>query len=298
MKQAIKAIMFYLVLSAVLSCDKKDSDDGISADVQTVVDSLSILKGVQTDFKNVPRYQALLLKANLKELIALTDYPKPTIRCYAYIALIEKDYPDIHKVFYKHQNDSSLVTSGQGCIIATQSVASFMIEQLNPRWAKTKYRFSQKEFQKIKREIEKRDEILIEKNQTESDKRLARYFEKRDSIIKLYKHENLLYDQQYRGISHSGDPDFNEKRKLVSKPLKIQEFDGNALVTAYFEVNDCNEHFPNIIRKGDSIIVFEQVLDKSPCDVKSTRIDKVNFFIENKGINKAKTVIAMKQASH
>lgn len=256
----------------------KISNHKLSQNVQKLVDSLAIIEFVDYDQKKNRRYQELIKNTTLNDLIFLTDYKVPEIRCYAFVALTDKNYSKIKEVFYEHRNDSVLIKSGMYDMVGHESVAGFMLQQIHPVGSKNKYRFGRKEFDENYKKIQNLEKNLKPKAEPNWN----------DSIEK-WKHIDLIYEQEYYWAD-SEDKDYKEKLKLVDKPIKFIRFEDNVLVTAYFEVNGCNSYFPNIERKGDTIILKYQLFSKGHYDEVSKKIEKINYFISDQYITEIKFV--------
>jgi hypothetical protein len=68
-------------------------------------------------------------KAKTGELIRLTNYSNPTVRCYAFWALvIDKHKVDLNSIIAHHLSDKKDVTTLFGCIMETMNVIDFFIE--------------------------------------------------------------------------------------------------------------------------------------------------------------------------
>lgn len=281
------SIIGFVILFITCSCSEKSKSENdklenykLNSNVQKLVDSLAVIEYVGYDEKNNKRYQELIKNSTLEDLIFLTNYKIPEIRCYAFDALENRNYPKIKKIFYEHQNDTALVESRMYDMILHESVASFMLQQIHPAGSKNSYRLSRKEFDENFKKIQNLENNLkpkLEPNWNDS--------------IKKWQHLDLSYYQEYYWAD-SGDKDFEEKRKLVNKPIDFIRFDeDNILATAYFEINCCNSHFPNIERRGDTIILKDQLFKKGHCDDKMKCIEKINFYINDQYIREAKFVI-------
>lgn len=61
-------------------------------------------------------------------LVKFTDNENPFVRCYAFVGLVElqADKKMLENIITKHSNDSALVATMRGCLIAEESVFSFM----------------------------------------------------------------------------------------------------------------------------------------------------------------------------
>lgn len=283
----MKQYILITILFFAVSCNKKEKEKltqkpqyNISSEIQILVDSLSLIKYVSYGEKQTPRYDSLVKKASINDLVFLTDYKVPYIRCFSFLALVEKNYPKVQDIFNQHKNDTSLVVTGMYDMITNETVASYMLQKLHPH-SKSKYKFKMSEFQKLYNYIEERDRKL---------KSIPEEKINWPDSIKKKQHLDIQYTQEYYW-SDSDDKDFELKRKMIKKTVPFQKFDNSILVTAYFEVNGCHPHFPNMERKGDTIILRNQILHKNPCDRKFKVIDKINFMIADHYITNIKTVI-------
>lgn len=72
-------------------------------------------------------FEKLLQVARTDELIAMTDHPKPVVRCYAIRALRYRDYEDIFPIVLKHISDTAIITSRYGCLGHSENVGDFFI---------------------------------------------------------------------------------------------------------------------------------------------------------------------------
>ncbi|HLF53203.1 hypothetical protein [Flavobacterium sp.] len=93
-------------------------------------------------------FKTFLKKTNDKDLISLTECEIPLIRCFAFKALVEKEYPGIREILLRHINDNEIVKLKNYDIELSLTVKSYMLEQLNP-FSKTKNRFNKTEYIKI-----------------------------------------------------------------------------------------------------------------------------------------------------
>ena len=89
-------------------------------------------------------------ETNNDVLISLTDCERPIIRCFAFKALVEKGYPNIREILFKHKNDNEFVeyTASQ-CIRMNEMVKCYMMQQLHP-YSDNKNKFTKTEYEKIK----------------------------------------------------------------------------------------------------------------------------------------------------
>ena len=88
----------------------------------------------------------------VEELISLTHCEKPIVRCFAFKALVEKDYPKIKDLLLEHQHDEEMVIEYSRCIALHTPVKFYMLSQLEP-CAKTKYCFSRNEYERIQKDF-------------------------------------------------------------------------------------------------------------------------------------------------
>lgn len=55
-------------------------------------------------------YFYLLEKAEMEELILLTDHQSPTVRVYSFWALVERGYSNLTEIYSKHEDDKESLT--------------------------------------------------------------------------------------------------------------------------------------------------------------------------------------------
>lgn len=241
---------------------------------------MAVIEYVISDEKSNKRFRDLINNASIEDFVYLSNYKVPEIRCYAFIVLANKNYSRIQDIFYEHLNDSALVTDRYSDIVSDESVARYMLDKLHPVGSRSKFRFSRKEFDEYDLQIQKLEKKLKPKPEPNWN-----------DTIKKFQHSHLDFYQVYTW-GESSDKDFEEKRKLVNKPIKFIRFDKyNIIATAYFEINGCNGHFPNIEVRGDTIVLKDQILSKGHCDEEIKRIDKINFYINDQFVPQAKFVI-------
>lgn len=252
----------------------------LNAKTQILVDSLSLIKYVSYSDKQSIRYDSLIQKASINDLIFLTNHKNPYLRSFSFLGLVHKNHPKVRDIFYSHKNDTAFITTGMYDMVGEETVASFMLQKLHPN-SKSKFRFSKNEFKKLYSFIDSRNKKLKRKVEAKINW---------EDTIKKLKHLDLEYTQEFYWAD-SDDKDFEIKQRLVKKKVPFKNFDDNIIVTAYFEVNACHAHFPNMERKGDTVILKDQLLYKNPCDENFRVIHKINFVIFNQFSPKIKTVI-------
>jgi hypothetical protein len=89
--------------------------------------------------------------ATVEDLISLTECDKPVVRCFAFKALVQKDYADIKKILFRHKYDEENVEEFQGrCIRMNMPVKIYMLNKLRPfaSYKNKEYIELEKEFMK------------------------------------------------------------------------------------------------------------------------------------------------------
>jgi DNA topoisomerase IA len=104
------------------------------------------------ELENSESFINFINETNIEELISLTECEKPIIRCFAFKALVEKDYPEIRKILFQHKNDNEIIIEYSRCLKFQQPVKSYMLRQLEP-FADTKYRYSKTEYAEIEKDF-------------------------------------------------------------------------------------------------------------------------------------------------
>lgn len=148
-----------MILFLIFSCNGKMED------FKPTVKLDSILKNKRLDKKyadfrlhNVYLYSGIEKResfikfskeTSIDDLILMTECEKPIIRCFAYKMLIEKDYPKIRELLFKHQNDSETIDVYHlPCIRMNQGVKFYMLQQLDP-FSKSKMKFNRVEYYRV-----------------------------------------------------------------------------------------------------------------------------------------------------
>lgn len=96
-------------------------------------------------------FKKFISNTKIEELLMLTECEQPIVRCIAFKALVEKDYPEIKKILYRHKNDEEIVNVYSRCIELHTPVKSYMLELLRP-FASNK----NKEFLEMEKEFYKK----------------------------------------------------------------------------------------------------------------------------------------------
>jgi hypothetical protein len=81
----------------------------------------------------VKSFKKFVAETSIKELISLTECDRAVVRCFAFKALVEKDYPEIRKILFRHKYDEENVEEFHGqCIRMTLPVKTYMLNKLRP----------------------------------------------------------------------------------------------------------------------------------------------------------------------
>lgn len=275
-------LSFIILIFTTVSCVKKDTklaSHKLSPEVKAAADSLSKMRGISQS--GDLRFHNLLKVASAEDLVFLTNHKAPVLRCYAFYGLELKKYPEVKEIFYDHLKDTAVVHSVYGCIGSYRTVMEIMLAEFHPATKQNKFRFSRAEYDKFERIAEiyrKKMKYPVEPDW--------------EARVKELQSSDLLYSQLYSSIS-SKCKDFEAMRKRVkNKNIEFKRYEDMVLATAYFEVNGCNLHFPNVERKGDTIILKDQLLEKYSCDEEHRIVEKISFVISDVQASKIKTVIS------
>ncbi len=76
--------------------------------------------------KQWKRYVALRTEATAEELVDLTDYTNPVVRSYAFMALVERNHPDVFTILVQHSNDRDTMLVLSGCTGRFAEVREFL----------------------------------------------------------------------------------------------------------------------------------------------------------------------------
>lgn len=78
------------------------------------------------------RFEGLVKKATLNELLELIEHPNPTVRAYAFWALAKREFEKLETVLMVHAADEQLVYFIQGCLGGDIKVIDFMLRVVTP----------------------------------------------------------------------------------------------------------------------------------------------------------------------
>ena len=107
---------------------------------------------LESRLDTVKSFKKFVAETSVEELVSLTECEQPVVRCFAFKALVEKDYPEIRKVLFRHKSDNEIIKQYSRCIELHESVKNYMLIQLEP-FAKTKYRFSRTEYDAVQKDF-------------------------------------------------------------------------------------------------------------------------------------------------
>jgi hypothetical protein len=120
-------------------------------------EQMSKLAGNQVDIEIFENKKAskFLNKLDIPTLIELTQSEDIGIRCHAFIALVSLNNDNVQEIFLKHISDTSQVETSMGnsCLVISQQVNQFMLDQLHPVGSRNSHRFTREEYEKYKQTI-------------------------------------------------------------------------------------------------------------------------------------------------
>lgn len=150
-----KLIILILIFNVFCSCEKEkkeiykyNKNIKLRSEVQKLVNELHIypsISGNKTNESENKTYKNLLDIATNQELVELTDYKSARIRCYAFRGLVEREYPKVKEIFYKHKNDVAKVSIRYSDILMPKTVNHYFLESLHPTFNQ-KYKLSRIEY--------------------------------------------------------------------------------------------------------------------------------------------------------
>lgn len=86
-----------------------------------------------TPSKQWQRLKWIMTNASDSELIKLTRYKNPVVKCYAFIALRDRRNVDPFPILLEYLSDSTKLETTSGCIVMTETVGSFLLQNYTPR---------------------------------------------------------------------------------------------------------------------------------------------------------------------
>jgi len=144
MKNILLTLLF---LNGLISCGHK-----LNSEVENSVNIIIEKEIINEDSFCIRRedsYINFLGVSTNEDLVYLTNHENQRIRYYAFLGLIDRNYPKIKEIFFKHENDTAFIymTNG-GCLRNYHNVNKLMIWELNPKDSNFKYRFTKAEYDK------------------------------------------------------------------------------------------------------------------------------------------------------
>lgn len=92
-------------------------------------ENISLALGIDT----AKSFKKFVSETSIEELISLTECDRPVVRCFAFKALVKKNYPDIRKILFRHKYDEENVEEFHGrCIRMNLPVKIYMLNKLQP----------------------------------------------------------------------------------------------------------------------------------------------------------------------
>ena len=120
-------------------------------------EQMSKLAGNQVNIEIFENKKAskFLNKLDIPTLIELTQSEDIGIRCHAFMALVYVNHNKVQDIFLEHLSDTSKVETilGNSCLVISQQVNQFMLDQLHPVGSRSNYKFTREEFEKYEQVI-------------------------------------------------------------------------------------------------------------------------------------------------
>ncbi|MWB96352.1 hypothetical protein GON26_18470 [Flavobacterium sp. GA093] len=159
----MKNICFLVIILFLASCEQKKEGFKPTEKLDLILKNDKLNKAysdfrmedvyLSSDLENQDNFIKFINETNTNDLLSLTECEIPIVRCFAFKALVEKDYPYIRQVLFKHKNDNEFIEYGAGqCIRMKRTVSSYMMLQLDP-YSKSKNKFTKIEYNKIQKEF-------------------------------------------------------------------------------------------------------------------------------------------------
>ena len=163
----MKRIVLTLIVLLLFNCAKKDEKEKQFQPTILLKEIIKTerVKNIIWDFrltnleinrsgKQNTEYEVFRNNLTEKELVQITECEVPLLRCIAFKTLVERDYKNIRKIFKRHVNDYDLVKGHYIDVLLSEPVKIFMLNQLSP-YSKSKFKFSKKEYRKMRDEYYK-----------------------------------------------------------------------------------------------------------------------------------------------
>ncbi|PWB23673.1 hypothetical protein [Flavobacterium sp. HTF] len=152
-----------LILFAFINCKKKTENFVPTTKLDVILKKDDLSKAYY-DFRIENPYLSYLLKdrasfekfinnIRTEDMLLLTECENPMVRCFAFKALIQQNYPKIREILSRHKFDNQDVEYFSGrCIKMKISVKDYMLQQLSP-YSENKYSFNKAQYKHIQNEF-------------------------------------------------------------------------------------------------------------------------------------------------
>ncbi|MEO1030828.1 MAG: hypothetical protein AAFX55_05460 [Bacteroidota bacterium] len=153
--------------------------------LRAIIDSIAKINTVEYESvglggwegANYRNFKKLKAKANIEELVTLTQNENAVVACYASWALADRSYPNLKLIFRNFLDDNETVETFSGCIMSGRHMAS---ELYHRYWNNTS--FEDRSENKILQEL---DSMIL-------------YQPKPDWLLALRALDNRVYDEPYK----------------------------------------------------------------------------------------------------
>jgi len=133
----MKKYLIFFTLFLLISCGHK-----LDSEVEKEVSYISKYETcILADFVfERPSYINLMTVASNDDLIFLTNDENPVVRYFAFIGLMERNYPKINQIYKSHENDTAVISTSNGaCIKNSVSINSLMKDAISKESIYTLY---------------------------------------------------------------------------------------------------------------------------------------------------------------
>ena len=149
-----KIVLLFLFLNALISCGHQ-----LNSEVENSINIITEKNNIYGDsfwIRREDSYVNFLRVSTIDDLVYLTNHENQRIRYYAFSGLVDKNYPKIKEIFFKHEHDTAeIYMSDRSCIKNFYNVNVLMLLELNPKDSEFKYCFTQAAYEKIYDKITK-----------------------------------------------------------------------------------------------------------------------------------------------
>ncbi|MDR6969245.1 hypothetical protein J2X31_003272 [Flavobacterium arsenatis] len=141
----MKKYLILFILFILISCGYK-----LDSEVEKEVSYISEYETcILADFVfHTPSYINLMTVASNDDLIYLTNDENPVVRYFAFIGLMERNYPKINQIYKSHENDTEVISTSNGaCIRNSVPLNTLMKDAISKESVYTLY-FSRNKYHK------------------------------------------------------------------------------------------------------------------------------------------------------